>query len=242
LNRYALAAADAVTVVGPELEHRALGLGVPRDRLHHLPMGIDVATRFVAAATSAAASAPILFVGRLVPEKGADLAIRALPSVVKYHPDAHMEIIGDGPQRGSLDILVERLGLTGRVRFVGALPPDQLSPRYRAASVCVVPSRSEGFGLVALEAMASARPVILSDLPSLRRISMDGDVADLVPPDDADALAAAITRLLGDRARRDLFGARGRTRAESYSWDVAANGYAELIDRLAGEYSERTDG
>jgi glycosyltransferase involved in cell wall biosynthesis len=198
-------------------------------------MGVDVETRFVAGLTSEANHARILFVGRLVPEKGADLAIRALQSVVKCHPDAKLEVIGDGPQRVSLEVLVERLGLAGRVQFAGGLPPDQLPSRYGAASVCVVPSRCEGFGLVALEAMACARPVILADLPSLRRISMDGDAADLVPPDDAEALAVAITRLLGDRPRRDLFGARGRKRAESYSWVEATNGYAKLIDRLATE-------
>jgi glycosyltransferase involved in cell wall biosynthesis len=242
LNRHALSAADAVTVVGPELEDRVLGLGVPREHLCHLPMGVDVANRFLPGTPHESPGARILFVGRLVPEKGADLAIRALPAVLESYPDAQLEIVGDGPERGRLENSAKLLNVSARVSFVGALPADALPPKYRAATLCVVPSRSEGFGLVAIEAMACGCPVVVSDLPSLKKTAMDGDAAVVVPSENAMALAVAIVRLLDDRPRMALLATRGRIRAESYAWNATANGYAELIDRLAGEHSERTDG
>lgn len=236
LNRYALLAAGLVTAVGPELEARARSLGVVSERLRRLPMGVDCESRFVPAPKGTRRTeGRILFVGRLAPEKGPDLAVRALAIVLRHQPNASLEIVGDGPERARLESLADRLGLSGRVTFMGALPPDRLPERYHGASVCVVPSRREGFGLVALEAFACGCAAVLADLPSLREIALDGEVAQLFPAGDSVALAAAVVALIEDRAKRSALETMSRMRAQAYSWATLGQAYDRLLDAVAVE-------
>jgi glycosyltransferase involved in cell wall biosynthesis len=149
----------------------------------------------------------LLAVCRLEPQKGVDVALRALPGVVARHPDAQLVVLGEGPQRAELQQLVRSLGvpahLLGRV-------PDVAAWLHRA-ELLVHPARWEGFGLALLEAMLAARPVVATNVSSIPEVVVDGETGLLVPPDDAEALAAAITRVLDDPAD---YGARGRARAE----------------------------
>lgn len=233
IKRRVLARADAVTVVGPQLEEYAKELGVVASRLHRIPMGVDVATRFIPSKLQEKASHPIvLFVGRLTQEKGCDRLVAALAHVVGRYPHVRAEIIGDGPERNRLQSMAVSSGLEARISFLGALPSSSLPARFQAASVCVVPSLYEGFGLVAVEAMACGRPVVVSDIPSLREIAANGEAALLVPPGDVAALAQAISGLLISPSARSSLSLRARSRAESYSWEAAAARYSELIDGL----------
>lgn len=152
--------------------------------------------------------------GRLIPEKGVDVLLNALPQVRQQHPDVRLLIVGDGVLRASLEAQAQELGLSDTVTFAG-----WVERAYRMMPACdliVMPSRLEGFGLVALEAMSAARPLIASRASALPEIVLDGETGLLVPPEDAPALGAAIVALLDNPAYAAALGQAGlrRLRAE----------------------------
>jgi glycosyltransferase involved in cell wall biosynthesis len=143
----------------------------------------------------------LLCVCRLEPQKGVDVAIRALEQI----PDAHLVVLGEGPQRAELERLGgERVHLLGRVPDVAAW--------LRRAELLVHPVRWEGFGLALLEAMLASLPVVATKVSSIPEIVVEGETGLLVPPDDPSALAAAVNRVLAEPGG---YGAKGRARAET---------------------------
>jgi glycosyltransferase involved in cell wall biosynthesis len=170
----------------------------------------------------------LLACARLVPQKGLDTLVRALPAVRAAHADAVVLVAGEGPERPRLAELARELGvedallLPGRAGDVGAL--------YRGATAYVLPSRWEGFGLVMLEAMLAGLPVVASAVSSVPEIVVDGETGLLVPVDDPAALAAAIIRLLDDPEGAARLGAAGLARAR------ASFSAAEMAHRTADVY------
>jgi glycosyltransferase involved in cell wall biosynthesis len=175
-------------------------VGLPREKVEVIHYGLDD----VPEAWGANPPDPVppdarvlLCVCRLEPQKGVDVAIRALDEI----PDAWLVVLGDGPQRPELEQLAaERVYMPGRVPDVAAW--------LRRADVLVHPVRWEGFGLAVLEAMLAGVPVVASDVSSLPELVDDAGI--LVPPDDPSALAAAVGRVLGDPAG---YAEHGRARA-----------------------------
>ena len=153
----------------------------------------------------------LLCVGRLIPVKGHLVLLRALAQARIRVPDLVLDIAGSGPLEPALRAYARELGLGDAVRFLGFVSPVQAA--IENASVVVVPSLGEGFGMVALEAMERGRPVIASAVGGLPEIVLDGETGLLVSPDDPAALAEAIGVLLEDPARAAAMGAAGRTRA-----------------------------
>jgi glycosyltransferase involved in cell wall biosynthesis len=153
----------------------------------------------------------LLAIARLAPQKGLDLAVRALVRVREAEPRAVLVVLGEGPERGPLERLARELGvadalfLPGRVGDVAAL--------LERAELLVHPARWEGFGLALLEAMLAARPVVAARASSAPELVADGETGLLVPPEDPDALAAAALRVLGDRALAERLGEAGLARA-----------------------------
>jgi glycosyltransferase involved in cell wall biosynthesis len=147
----------------------------------------------------------LLCVCRLSEQKGVDIAVRALPAVRAQHPDAVLVVLGEGSERARLT--GEGVYLPGRVGDVVAW--------YSQAEVVVHPVRWEGFGLALLEAMLAGKPVIASDVSSAPEIVLDGETGLLVPPDDPDRLAEAVSSLLADPARAQVLGRAGLARARS---------------------------
>jgi glycosyltransferase involved in cell wall biosynthesis len=155
----------------------------------------------------------IAFTGRLVPHKGVDVILEALPLLPK---DVVLLVIGAGPRLPSLIGQSRRLNLVDRVRFCPSVSDDDL-PRYLAlASMFVFPSqnRLEGFGLVVAEAMAAGLPVIIADMPGVREVIEPGKEGLLTEPLLAKDLAAKVETLLDDPALARRMGAAGRRRAE----------------------------
>jgi glycosyltransferase involved in cell wall biosynthesis len=202
---------------------------VPGSRVVELPNGVETA-RFVPGSVDLATrrrhrvpddAFVVLFVGGLDRPhafKGVPTLLAALARV----PDAWCLIAGDGDLRGSYERMARQAGLAERARFVGSVPDDALPRLYRAADVVVLPSetRGEAFGLVLLEAMASGRSVIASDLPGVRTLVVDGVTGRLVPPRDPVSLASVIAELRGCDDRRVAMGAAGRSRVEQrYDWE-----------------------
>lgn len=218
LLRRALRRAERIVVSSPRLAEQAAELQEFRHKCAVIPFGIDPGrlerTAAVAERSSAIRSgldAPmVLFVGRLVPYKGVDVLLRAMPCV-----SATAVIVGDGPERRTLEALASRLGIAGRVRFAGRLPDADVVAHLHACDVFCLPSvtRAETFGVVQLEAMACGRPVVSTDVPTgVPWVNQHERTGLIVPPGDAEALAAALARLAGDAALRERLGRGGLAR------------------------------
>jgi D-inositol-3-phosphate glycosyltransferase len=182
----------------------------------------------------------LLFVGRIQPLKGADVAVRAL-AAMGDHPDARLVVVGgpSGP-RGEEHLafvtdLATRLGVDDRVRFVSPQPHELLSTHYRAADVCVVPSRSESFGLVALESAVCGTPVVASAVGGLTTLVDHGHTGYLVDDPSPENFAAAASRLIGDGALAGRFSEEAVVRARRYTWARAAALLTATYEELAAE-------
>ena len=173
----------------------------------------------------------VVAMGRLVPQKGFDLLLRAFASIADGFPDWRLVVWGEGPQRAGLEALRDELSLSGRATFPGATRrPHEV---MRGAGLFVLSSRYEGFPNVLCEAMAHGLPVIAADCPSgPREIVHDGVDGLLVAPDDAGALADALARLMGDAGERGRLAARATAIRERLAPDVIMARWDGLIDEL----------
>ena len=153
----------------------------------------------------------LLCVGRLIPIKGHIVLLRAFAQARRQVPSLRLDIAGRGPLEPALRALVKELGIQDGVRFLGYVAPIQRAIENAAA--VVVPSMGEGFGMVALEAMERARPVIAAEIGGLGELVEDGVTGYLVPPGEAEPLADAIVALASDLPRAAELGEAGRRRA-----------------------------
>lgn len=180
----------------------------------------------------------LLFVGRIQALKGLDVAVRALADVVATLPEAFLVVVGGPSGRegvgevARIGALVEDLGLDGHVRMVPPAPHELLSTYYRAADVCLVPSRSESFGLVALEAAACGTPVVASAVGGLRTLVDHGRAGFLVEGRDPADFAAHATQLLLHPQLAGEMGRRAAARARRYTWSGAAARLRDLCAEL----------
>jgi len=191
----------------------------------------DVASVPVSAAQDG--TGPVLFVGRLVERKGVAHLIDAIARLGPAGPP--LEIVGEGPERPGLEALAQRLGVANRVVFRGKIAADELQASYARAAVCVLPSvldargDTEGLGVVLLEAMNHGTPVIASRVGGIPDIVEDGVSGLLVPPGDADALAAAIRRVRDDPALARGLGEAGRRRLrEQFNWPAIVQRWLDV--------------
>lgn len=239
--------ADAICVSCTEEERQFLRLyGEPAGKIEIIAPGVEHAffapgdRRGARNALGLPADCPVLlFVGRIQPLKGPDVAVRALAAL--HRPDALLLIVGGasglegGDELRHVQQLITELGVESQVRFVEPQPHHILSTYYRAADVVLVPSRSESFGLVALEASACGIPVVASGVGGLLTLVDHGDTGFLVPERDPGLYAQYINEILGDPEGARLMGQRGAARASRYTWGFAAarlrRVYADLTVR-----------
>ena len=154
-------------------------------------------------------------------------AVRALALVRQSH-NALLVLIGDGPERREVEALVAQLGLGAYVRFLGLMP--RVCELLARADLFLLPSRTESFGLAALEALASGVPVVASAVGGLPEVVRDGVSGLLVPPEQPSELARAIASLLGDEARRSAMARAARADAlERFAPDPAIDRYERLL-------------
>lgn len=173
----------------------------------------------------------LLGVGRLMPIKGFDVLLNALKRLKERGKAVRLVLIGDGPERQALEICAEKLALASSVEFRGAQTRDAVYDAMCASKLVVVPSRQESFGLVALEAMALGKPLVASRVGGLIDV-LDGADAELVPPDDAEALADAIEMALERIELDPNFGARNVELASHFSAAQMVGQYVEVYRRM----------
>jgi len=236
--------ADAVFASG-EVEATQLArlYDVPFDRIKILTPGVDRALfspgqQWAARQAINLGKAPmLLFVGRIQPLKGIDLAIASLSQL--RSKDAFLVVVG-GPsgaegEKTMSDLLsmVDGLGLSERVHFVAPQAHHLLSTYYRAADVCLVPSHSESFGLVALEAAACGTPVVASDVGGLRNSVVDGVTGFLVSGRNPETFAKRIDQLIDDPLLAIRVGEQGALRAGAHTWQASASEAIQVFEMLS---------
>ncbi len=179
-------------------------------------------------------SAHVVSVGRLVEKKGLDTLIRAAGLLVRSVPDLVVDVIGDGPERAALQELVDQLGLQAHVHLLGSLPHEESLARIAGAEVFCLPARVAADGdrdsmpVVIKEAMARAVPVVGSDVVAIPEMLRDG-CGVLVPPDDPEALAAALLDLHADPGKRRAIATAARARVRER---FTMQGEVAKLDRL----------
>jgi glycosyltransferase involved in cell wall biosynthesis len=169
----------------------------------------------------------LLCVGRLIPIKGHLVLLRAFAEARARVPSLQLDIAGRGPLEPALRALAKELGVDDAVRFLGYVAPIQRA--IEQAAIVVVPSMGEGFGMVALEAMERARPVIAAEIGGLGELVEDGVTGLLVPAGEAEPLADAIVRLAGDLPRATQMGDAGRRRALEHFLQERCTERTELL-------------
>jgi D-inositol-3-phosphate glycosyltransferase len=251
-------AADRILVLTcgeARLLHRTYGLSGAK--LTVVPAGVDL-ERFRpdgdddgggvgdGAAAPSVRAPELLFVGRLQPLKGPDVAIRTLVHVRRTLPNTRLLVIGGESGNGvgatgphELRALADELGVGDAVRFEPALDQAALAERYRAADVVLVPSRSETFGLVALEAQACGTPVVAADVPGLEAVVQGGGT--LVPGHDPADHAEAALRYLTDPARAAAAGQAGIAAARAASWDRTVDRLLDAYTHVAADHAAGAD-
>jgi glycosyltransferase involved in cell wall biosynthesis len=173
----------------------------------------------------------LLSVGRIVHQKGLDLAMRALGELKEFHWE--WRIVGDGPHLHILQSLAKELGIENRVHFLGWQSREQLIDSYKEANVFLFPSRHEGMPNAMLEAMASGLPVIASCIAGSEELVLDGKTGYLFPSEDIESLRTALKKILSDPALREQMGRAGRLHTETnYSWESTARQYALLLEKV----------
>jgi D-inositol-3-phosphate glycosyltransferase len=181
----------------------------------------------------------LLFIGRIEPLKGIDVLIRA---VSQLEGKFQLLVVGgdekDAMRTGELQALARELGVAGKVVFADAVPHDDLPRYYSAASICVVPSYYESFGMVALEAMACAVPVIASRVGGLKETVQDGRTGYLIPWRCPEPFAERLDLLLTNEPLRRSLGEEARQVAQGYAWPLIAEQvesvYHDLVSRYRG--------
>ena len=223
LSRWLWRQADAGIAISEAIRRFAIANeGVPPDKIHTIHYGLDPAT--IEAPPDARArlrqglglppDTPLIgSVCRLIAQKGLDNALDGFGQVAAEFPAARYVIAGDGPLRGALEAQAARLGLAERVHFLGWR--GDAAAIFAALDVLLAPSRWEGFGLVFLEAMALAVPVISTRVSAIPEVIADGETGWLGPPGDPAAISAALRVALGDPGERCRRGEAGRARLES---------------------------
>ncbi len=241
-----MACADVVLAnCVPEADQLEEFYFTPRERIEIVPPGVDHAffsPGSQAGARNAIGAGPnpmLLFVGRIQPLKGLDVAVGALAA--SEHTDAELWVIGGASgakgeeELSRINALIDDLGVRSRVKFVPPQPHHLLSTYYRAADISLVPSRSESFGLVALEASACGTPVIASAVGGLLTLVDSGVTGFLMEERDPDRWAAHVDLLLDDPLLARRMSISAAARARTYTWSTSAG----RLRRIYADVSSR---
>ncbi|HVP76123.1 MAG TPA: glycosyltransferase family 4 protein [Gaiellaceae bacterium] len=202
--------------------------GLPEGRGTVVPNGVDLAGERALAPLSVPFDRFVLGLGRVVRKKGFDLLLEAFARLAPQRPGLGLVVGGDGPEREALAARVHELGLDGRVLLPGSLSRAQVAWAMANASVFVLPSRVEPFGIVVLEALRAGRPVVVSTHGGATEIVRDEREGLAADPFDPDALATAIARTLDEDALRERLTSAGEVRVRAFDWPRVADRYRAI--------------
>jgi len=204
-----------------------------------IPNGIDLERYAPDPSVSRAVLPTLLFLGRLKQYKRVDLVIEAVARLTRAGTDVELLVAGTGDRAEELQRLAGRLGVSERVRFLGYVSEEKKVEIMRSSWIHVLTSPKEGWGITNLEAGACGTPTIASDSPGLRESVVHGETGLLVPHEDVDALAGAITELISDPDRRESMGLKARSFAETFTWEAAADALEARLERVVAAHQDR---
>jgi glycosyltransferase involved in cell wall biosynthesis len=237
IERSTFRRADAVVVLTARTAAALVRDGVPADRVSTIPSGFDPAL-FSGNVSDVFPGTPrprIGYVGRLAPQKRADLLVRAFG---RTRERASLLVVGDGPDRGLVTRLAAESPAADRITLAGFVEHSRVPAVLASLDVLVLPSAYEEMGSVLTEAMAAGLPVVASDVGGIPEVVRHGDTGLLVPPGDVDALAAALDRVTAEPALRSRLAAGARARSADYGWPALAGRVAAVYDRVLGLASD----
>ncbi|HEV7594545.1 MAG TPA: glycosyltransferase family 4 protein [Gemmatimonadaceae bacterium] len=206
--------------------------GIPRHSIRVIYNGVD-STRLTPNPAERSDKPLFVYLGRLKKYKRVDVVIRAFAEL--NVPEATLAIAGTGDYRAQLEGLVNSLGLTDRVQFLGFISEDAKVHLLRRAWASTLASPKEGWGISNLEAAACATPVIAANSPGIRESVVDGETGFLVPPDDPGAMAAAMRGIVESRDLVNVLGNAGRRFAQNFTWDRAANDTLSHLEEVVAK-------
>lgn len=237
LKRVVARGSSAMTVVSSAMRDEVQRLDLQPPHISVLPMGVDLRERFVVDVNVERGADEVLFIGRLVPKKGLQHLLGVMPLVLEKRPQTTLAIAGFGPEEPSLRAQADQLGITHRVKFLGAMSQEALPALYHRASIFVAPfirdhsGNQEGLPVVLMEAIGCGCPAVVGNVAGVHDLL--GDAADVVcvDPTNAPVLASAILAVLEQpqQARQRALQIRQRM-AGLIDWKVIADGYVLLID------------
>ncbi len=239
MRRKALFGAKRIFAVSNFTGNRVVDLGVPRERVSVVPNGVDV-TETRQNGTGSGNGKILTTVSRLVPRKGQDTVLRAMPRLLEKVPDAVYRIVGTGPELPRLQALAKQLQLNGHVEFYGQVSDSE---RERLLSECNVfvfatretPTDFEGLGIAVLEAMQKSKPVVVTRAGGVPELVEHGKTGLVVEPEDPETLGSAMIELLRDPDRASAMGRNGQMMVhEKYGWDVIAGRYSDEMKQSLG--------
>ena len=241
LKRSVVESSHTVTVVSRTMRTELGSLGTNLNKVHVIPMGVDLQKRFVPPRNRNSAKS-LLFVGRAVEKKGLRFLVEAMPEILARHPDAKLRVAGDGQELKNVKSLADNLGVAGKIEFLGAVGNEFLPELYQTSDVVVFPSiiaeggDREGFGLVLVEALGCECAVVSTDLPATRDIIKDGETGLVVAQKDARQLSNRVNQLFSDPGLRARLGANGRRHVlRLFDWSIISNQYETLIQSVLND-------
>lgn len=241
VGKYIMKKADRVIALTPEVKNDLVNIGVYENKIDIIPTGVSVdkykpTNKPLTQMDFIEKDFIILFVGRLVENKGVINLIMAFKKVLDEKVKANLVIVGEGNLKKKLIDLTKKLGLSENVHFMGSFKQEMMPYVYPKANVLVLPTiYKEPFGIVAIEALASGIPVIATEIDGLKYIINDGDVGFLVKPNDIESLSKKILEIMENDKLRDTMRINARRRAvEEFSWGTIA-------ERIYNAYKKCTE-
>jgi len=215
LKSFVLKHINMLTVVSRAMLDNVQSMGVDSKKVSVIPMGVELKRRFIPPAERSEKHA-LLFVGRLVEKKGLRYLIEAMPRILEQNPSAYLRVVGDGPEKIAMEQRISELGINNSIQFLGPICNEDLPPFYQTSNIVIFPSviaadgDREGFGLVLVEALGCECAVVVSDLPAMQDIIIDGKTALVVAQKNTKLVADRVNELLDNSALQKSIGKAGR--------------------------------
>ncbi|KKG15983.1 hypothetical protein EO98_04575 [Methanosarcina sp. 2.H.T.1A.6] len=235
LEKTAIRKADRLIAVSPAIKNIVEKKGANPSKISVIPNGINISEHENIKKLRNLNHPSLFFIGRLVKQKGVDILIKSLPIIQESIQNIHLYIAGSGPQYKKLNILIEKLNLQNNVTFLGYIKGEEKISYYESIDICVIPSSFESFSFTTLEAMASGKPVVASNVGGIPYLVDDGDTGFLFEFGDYCELAKKIIELLENKKLSEEMGKLAKKKAERFSWSSITDETVKLYEKTLRE-------
>jgi len=237
-----IAHSDNLITVSNANKKRLTKIGLREDLITVIPNGRDISTiKDISTLKQERDKLEITWVGRMVEVKGLQYLIKAMDNIVSGYPNAHLTLIGDGPLKKKFKRVVKELSIDSNISFIGFINNEDVMQYLESSDIFVLPSISEGFPVVILEAMAVAKPVVASNVGGIPDAVEDGNTGFLVEPKNPEQLTEKISYLIDHPEERKRMGNNGRRMVEEkFTWDKITGKiigiYKNILGRAKDEF------